>query len=72
MVSESKIRVVIRRTDGVYVNLKYEPVKDLSRAARFMDIDEYEHFINGYYKPPDKSMYKPQKIRIQYEEVMEE
>ena len=72
MVSEYKIRVVMRRTDGVYVNIKYEPVEDLSRAARFMDMEEYEHFINGYYKPPDKSMYMPQKIRIQYEEVKED
>lgn len=69
---EIKERIVIRRLDGIYVNLKYEPVKDLSRAARFMDVEEYEHFINGYYKPPDKSMYKPQKIRIQYEEVTED
>lgn len=72
MVSESKIRVVIRRTDGVYVNIKYEPVKDLSRAARFMDIEDYETFINGYYKPPDASQYMAQKIKITYEEVTED
>jgi hypothetical protein len=69
---EIKERIVIRRTDGVYVNLKYEPVKDLSRATRFVDIEEYNNFITGYYKPPDASQYKPQTIRITYEEVNEE
>jgi hypothetical protein len=69
---ESKVRVVIRRTDGVYVNLKFEPVKNLSGAARFYDIDEYEHFMQGHYKPPDASLYKPQRIKITYEEVNED
>lgn len=68
---ESKVRYALRRIDGVYVNIKYEPVRDLSRAARFVDIEDYEQFINGYYKPPDASQYVPQKIRISYEEVTE-
>lgn len=66
--SEVKKRFVLRRIDGVYVNLRYEPVKSLSKAARFMDVEEYERFITGYYKPSDPSLYKLQAIRITYQE----
>lgn len=69
MMTETKTRIIMKRVDGVPVNLHYEPVRSLSAAARFNDIDEYNAFINGYYKPSDDSMYKPQTIRITYEEV---
>lgn len=65
---ETKRRIIIKRIDGVPVNLKFEPVKSLSAAARFNDIDEYNDFINGYYRPSNADMYKPHKIRITYEE----
>jgi hypothetical protein len=61
----------MKHIDGHPVNLRYEPAKSLSSAARFMDIEDYRTFINGYYKPPDASKYMPQKIRITYEEVTE-
>jgi hypothetical protein len=69
---ESKIRIALRRTDGAYVNLHYEPVKSLSRAARFTDIEEYRAFLSGYYKPPDAALYVPQFFKITYEEVSED
>jgi len=65
---EVKRRIIMKRIDGVPVNLHYSPVESLSAAARFKNIEEYNNFINGYYKPSDASQYKPQKIRITYEE----
>lgn len=61
----------MKRRDGVPVNIKYEPAKSLSQAARFRDMDEYTAFITGYYKPPDASLYMPQWIEISYMEVEE-
>jgi hypothetical protein len=61
--------IIIKRSDGVPVNLHYEPVQKLRRAARFNAIEDYERFITGYYKPPDAALYKPQLIRITYEEL---
>lgn len=69
---EIKRRYIIMRIDGVPVNLKYEPVKSLSSAARFGDLDEYNAFITGFYKPIDASQYKPQEIEIIYREVTED
>lgn len=66
---ETKIRYALRRIDGAYCNLHYEPVKDLTRAARWTDIDSFEQFIKGYYKPPDASIYYPQMIEITYREL---
>ena len=68
---EIKHRIIMKHIDGHPVNVRYEPAKSLSSAVRFMDIEEYEAFINGYYKPPDASQYMPQKIRITYEEESE-
>lgn len=69
---EVKRRIIMKRVDGVPVNLHYEPVKSISAAARFHDIDEYNNFINGYYRPANAEMYKPQAIQITYEELEEE
>ena len=69
---ETKQRIIITRVDGVPVNLRFEPVKSLSQAARFHDIDEYESFMNGYYKPDKPELYKPGKLRITYELESEE
>lgn len=66
---ETKTRIIMKRIDGVPVNLRYEPVKSLAAAARFHDVEEYDAFISGYYGPPDMALYKPQPIRITYEEV---
>lgn len=68
MVREVKHRIILMRTDGTPLNIKYEPVKSLSAAARFTGIEDFNDFITGYYKPPDASLYMPRKIRITYEE----
>jgi len=65
---EVKRRIIIKRTDGVPVNLHYEPVKTISAAGRFNDIEAYNTFIHGYYGPTNTELYKPQKIKITYEE----
>lgn len=69
---EIKHRIIMKHIDGHPVTIRYEPAKSLSSAVRFMDIEEYNNFITGYYKPPDASVYKPQRIRITYEEVIED
>ena len=66
---EVKRRIIIKHIDGTPVNLRYEPVKSLSAAARFPTIEDYNAFITGYYKPVDASKYKPQVIEITYREV---
>lgn len=66
---EVKRRIIIKRIDGVPVNARYEPVKSLSQAARFNDIDEYNAFITGFYKPTDATQFFPQEIEISYREI---
>lgn len=66
---EIKHRIIMKHIDGYPVNIRYEPVDSLSKAARFPTIEDYERFINGYYKPPDASQYVPQVIEISYREV---
>lgn len=61
--------IIIKRLDGVPVNLRFETVQILRRAARFNDMDGYEAFMQGYYKPTDAALYRPQLIKISYEEV---
>lgn len=61
--------IIIKRVDGVPVNLHYEPVKSLRSAGRWNTIEDYEAFISGYYKPADAALYRPQLIKITYEEV---
>jgi len=67
MVREVKHRIIVVRTDGVPVNLHYEPVKTISAAARFNDMEGYETFMTGHFKPPDRSIYEPKRLRITYE-----
>ncbi|MFD0673958.1 hypothetical protein [Cohnella sp. GCM10027633] len=69
---EIKRRIIIKHIDGTPVNLRYEPVRSLSTAARFNDIEEYNAFITGYYKPLDATQYKPQPIKITYEVIDDE
>lgn len=68
IITETKLRVILKRIDGVPVNIRYEPVKSLSQAVRFHNLDEVTAFLTGYYKPTDASLYKPQYIKITYEE----
>lgn len=66
---ETVRRIIIKRTDGAYCNLKFEPVKSMRAAARFHDVEDYEGFMAGYYKPPNPDDYTPQEIEITYREV---
>lgn len=65
---ETVHRIIMKHIDGYPVNLRYEPVQSLARANWFHTIEDYETFINGYYKPPDASKYVPQVIEITYRE----
>jgi hypothetical protein len=69
---ETVRRIIIKHIDGHPVNLRYEPVQSLSRAARFPTIEDYQTFITGHYKPPDTSKYEPKTIEITYREVTED
>ena len=66
---EVKRRIIMKHIDGTPVNIRYEPVDSLSRAARFPTIEDYHSFVTGYYKPLDASKYVPQEIEIIYREV---
>lgn len=61
-------RFVIRRADGAYVDIKFDTVKTMRQAARFGTIEEYNTFMNGYYRPADPDKYYPQPITVTYEE----
>jgi hypothetical protein len=64
---ETKRRIIIQRIDGEFVNLHFQPVKTISAAARFNNIDEYDQFMNGFYGPHDPSLYRPATLKITYE-----
>lgn len=66
---EIKRRIIMKHISGVPVNNRYEPVESLSRAARFPTIEDYQRFIEGYYKPVDASQFVPVEIEISYREV---
>ena len=68
---EIKRRIIMKHIDGYPVNVRYKPVDSLSVAARFNNIEEYNAFITGYYKPVDASQFVPQLIEITYREVNE-
>jgi len=65
-------KFVIRRADGAYVDIKFERVKTIRQAARFSTIEEYDKFMNGYYRPADPDKYYPQAITVTYEEDRDE
>ena len=65
---ETALRIIVKRNDGVYVNLHYEPVKTLRTAARFTCMEDYNTFLTGHYAPKNPEIYSPQFLRITYEE----
>lgn len=61
--------IVKRRSDGVIVNVRLQPAKDIKSALRFNHDEDFEIFINGHYGPDDPEDYYLQPIRVTYEEV---
>lgn len=66
---ETKRRVILKRRDGMFMNLFFEPVRTVSQAARFNDLESFHSFLHGVYAPSDPSLYYPQMIEITYREV---
>lgn len=62
-------RFILKRIDGRYVDFFFVPVKHITQAARFTDLDAFNQFITGYYAPSDPTRYKAQMIEIVYREV---
>jgi hypothetical protein len=69
---ENVTKVIVKRIDGVYVDLHYQPVKSLRTAARFNTIEEYNTFLTGHFAPKNPDDYKPQLISITYQELIED
>jgi hypothetical protein len=63
-------RHILKRKDGVPVNLHFEPVKSISKALR-VDADLFHTLMNGHFKPANPEDYYMQEIEIQYREVYE-
>lgn len=69
---ETVTKVIVKRTDGEFVNLHYRPVESMRAAARFNNLEEYNTFLTGHFAPKNPEDYKPQLIKITYEECMED
>lgn len=65
---ETFTRYIIKRTDGAYINLRWDPVKSIRAAARFETVEDFERFLNSFYAPADPSIYYAQPITIIYQE----
>lgn len=66
---ENVTKVIVKRSDGVYVDLHYRPVASLRTAARFNTMEDYNTFLTGHFAPKNPEDYKPQLISITYEEL---
>jgi hypothetical protein len=64
-------KIILKRVDGAYCDVWFKPVKSIRAAARFNDMDEYNSFLTGHYRPNNPELYKPQYIKVTYEEVDE-
>lgn len=62
-------KVIVMRLDGAYVDLHYQPVKSIRSAARFNNLEEYTAFITGHFAPKNPENYRPQLMKITYEEM---
>ena len=65
---ETALRIIVKRNDNVFVNLRYEPVDSIRKAARFNSMEDYNTFLTGHYAPKNPEIYSPQFLRITYEE----
>lgn len=66
---ETALRIIVKRNDNVFVNLRYEPVDSIRKAARFTCMEDYNTFLTGHYAPKNPEIYSPQLLKITYEEV---
>lgn len=64
-------RHVLRRKDGAYMNIWFEPVKSFSRAVR-LDEDGFHTLMTGRFKPDNPEDYYLQPIQITYEVIENE
>ncbi|GAB7057391.1 hypothetical protein JCM16163A_41400 [Paenibacillus sp. YK5] len=64
----SKTRYIIRHRLGHFINLRYEPVKEIDKAARFGTEEEANHFYrDSHYKAVDPENYTVLPMKITYE-----
>lgn len=68
---ETYTSYIVKRSDGAMVNVHFEPVKTIRSALRFYNEEDFQTFINGYYKPENPEDYYLQAIKTTYEEVTE-
>lgn len=68
---ENVTKVIVKRSDGAFVDLHYQPVTSIRKAARFNTIEDYNTFLTGHYAPKNPEDYKPQLISITYEECLD-
>lgn len=61
-------RHILKRVDGVPVNVRFEPVHSISRALR-VDKELFYTLMNGHFKPDRPEDYYMQEIEISYREV---
>lgn len=64
-------RHILKRIDGVPVNIHFEPVKSISKALR-VDEDLFHTLMTGHYKPDNPKDFYMQEIEITYREVTED
>jgi hypothetical protein len=64
-------RHILKRVDGVPVNVRFEPVHSISRALR-VDKELFDTLMNGHFKPDRPEDYYMQEIEISYKEVTED
>lgn len=69
---ETITKVIVKRIDGAFVDLHYQPVTSIRKAARFNSIEDYNTFLTGHYAPKNPNDFKPQVIQITYQEVEEQ
>jgi hypothetical protein len=63
-----KRRYIIQHDCGKFINLHYEFVTDIDKAARFSSQEEAEHFFKeSYYKADKPEEYRAVPMKITYE-----
>lgn len=64
-------RHILKRIDGVPVDIRYNPVREISRAVRLTP-ELFEQLMTGHFKPEDREQYYLQEIEVTYREVTED
>ena len=58
----------VRRKDGAYVNIHWEPVKSVVYALRDRSPEALNSILHGHYRPSNPQDYYLQPITITYQE----